>query len=142
MNLLLPVDGSNHANQAVHHAIKLRERGLNADLHLINVQPGLSGNIVLHLDQQLIEQYHRDQSDKALASACALLDLAGIDYQTHRAVGDIAGKIADCVSRCDIEQIIMGSRGMDAIGNLLLGSVATKVIHRVSVPVTLVSGDA
>jgi nucleotide-binding universal stress UspA family protein len=32
----------------------------------------------------------------------------------------------------------MGTRGMGAIGNLVLGSVATKVIHLTEVPVTLV----
>ena len=32
----------------------------------------------------------------------------------------------------------MGTRGMGAMGNLILGSVATKVIHLVDVPVTLV----
>jgi nucleotide-binding universal stress UspA family protein len=34
--------------------------------------------------------------------------------------------------------IAMGTRGMGTIGNLLMGSVATKVVHLASVPVTLV----
>jgi nucleotide-binding universal stress UspA family protein len=34
--------------------------------------------------------------------------------------------------------IVMGTRGQGAVGNLLLGSVATKVIHLSKVPVTLV----
>jgi nucleotide-binding universal stress UspA family protein len=37
---------------------------------------------------------------------------------------------------CD--QILMGTRGLGAIGSLLLGSVATKVIHLADVPVLLV----
>jgi nucleotide-binding universal stress UspA family protein len=32
----------------------------------------------------------------------------------------------------------MGTRGMGAIGNVFLGSIATKVVHLASVPVTLV----
>jgi nucleotide-binding universal stress UspA family protein len=33
---------------------------------------------------------------------------------------------------------VMGTRGMSAIGNLVAGSVATKVIHLTKLPVTLV----
>ena len=33
----------------------------------------------------------------------------------------------------------MGTRGLGSISGLLLGSVATKVLHLVKVPVTLVS---
>jgi nucleotide-binding universal stress UspA family protein len=32
----------------------------------------------------------------------------------------------------------MGTRGMGSVSNMLLGSVATKVIHLADVPVTLV----
>ena len=34
--------------------------------------------------------------------------------------------------------IVMGTRGMGAIGNLVMGSVATKVVHLTKLPVTLV----
>ena len=36
------------------------------------------------------------------------------------------------------EAIVMGTRGEGAVGNLMLGSVATKVVHLAKVPVTLV----
>jgi nucleotide-binding universal stress UspA family protein len=32
----------------------------------------------------------------------------------------------------------MGTRGMGAVPNLLLGSVASKVVHLVDIPVTLI----
>ena len=37
---------------------------------------------------------------------------------------------------CDA--IIMGTRGMGALGNLVMGSIATKVVHLTRLPVTLV----
>jgi nucleotide-binding universal stress UspA family protein len=37
-----------------------------------------------------------------------------------------------------IQQIVMGTRGAGAVANMLLGSVATKVLHLVGVPVVLV----
>lgn len=37
-----------------------------------------------------------------------------------------------------VDVIVMGTRGMGALGNLALGSTATKVVHLADVPVTLV----
>jgi nucleotide-binding universal stress UspA family protein len=34
--------------------------------------------------------------------------------------------------------VVMGTRGTTAISNLVIGSVATKVIHLTTIPVTLV----
>ena len=138
MNILLPVDGSNMANQATHYVIKLIERGLAAQLHVVNVQAPLSGDISMMIPQETIESFHRERGSKETDSARALLDLAGVDYQMHYEVGDTAQKIAHLVAALEIDHIVMGSRGMSAVGNLLMGSVATKVLHLVDVPVTLV----
>jgi nucleotide-binding universal stress UspA family protein len=37
-----------------------------------------------------------------------------------------------------LDQIIMGTRGAGAVANMLMGSVASKVLHLVDVPVLLV----
>jgi nucleotide-binding universal stress UspA family protein len=37
-----------------------------------------------------------------------------------------------------IDHIVMGARGLGSIQGLLLGSVATKVIHLAEVPITLI----
>jgi nucleotide-binding universal stress UspA family protein len=37
-----------------------------------------------------------------------------------------------------MDEVVMGTRGMGALGTLLLGSVAYRVVHLVHVPVTLV----
>lgn len=49
-----------------------------------------------------------------------------------------AQHIAEFASENACDEIIMGTRGMGAVGNLVLGSVATKVVHLATVPVTLV----
>ena len=45
---------------------------------------------------------------------------------------------ADLGRRLKCDAIVMGTRGMTVLGNLVLGSVASKVVHLSSVPVTLV----
>jgi nucleotide-binding universal stress UspA family protein len=46
--------------------------------------------------------------------------------------------IANLARRLRCDSIVMGTRGMTALGNLVLGSLATRVVHLAGVPVTLV----
>src|SRR6476620_1498709 len=48
------------------------------------------------------------------------------------------GEIVRVAKAEGVDAIVMGTRGMRALGNLALGSTATKVIHLAEVPVTLV----
>jgi nucleotide-binding universal stress UspA family protein len=63
---------------------------------------------------------------------------AGVKFTSKTLVGEVANVLADYAQKNDCGGIVMGTRGMGAIGNLLLGSVATKVIHLTKLPVTLV----
>jgi nucleotide-binding universal stress UspA family protein len=53
-------------------------------------------------------------------------------------VGETPEIIAHYVQDKNIEQVVMGTRGLGTITGMLLGSVATKVLHLVHVPVLLV----
>ena len=53
-------------------------------------------------------------------------------------LGDPAETIVRYAAECGGTSILMGTRGMSAIGNLMLGSVAAKVVSRTGVPVTLI----
>jgi nucleotide-binding universal stress UspA family protein len=83
------------------------------------------------------------EGEAALEGARAWLDDAKIAYASHVEVGDVAQSIARCVKQLHCDQVIMGTRGLGsggiaAVSGLLLGSIATKVLHLVNVPVTLV----
>jgi nucleotide-binding universal stress UspA family protein len=81
---------------------------------------------------------HQRQGLAALADARKLLDDAGVKYIHHIGVGETPGIIARYVEDKNIEQVVMGTRGLGTISGMLLGSVATKVLHLVQVPVLLV----
>ncbi len=67
-----------------------------------------------------------------------MLDEAGLSYTTHVLIGSIAPTIATFATEQGCDAIIMGTHGRGEFANLLMGSVATKVIHLVKIPVTLV----
>ena len=75
---------------------------------------------------------------EASRSACALLDTAGIAYTLELAEGEIAETLVQYAEREKCDMIVMGTRGMGTVMNLVLGSVTTKVIHLTNIPVTLV----
>ena len=80
---------------------------------------------------------------KGAARARSRLDGQDIVYTSHVEVGDVAQTIARYARELHCDQVIMGTRGLGsggvaAISGLLLGSIATKVLHLVEVPVTLV----
>ena len=63
---------------------------------------------------------------------------AGVNFTTAVLIGDVPKVLANYAEENGCDGIVMGTRGMGAIGNLVLGSIATKVIHLTKVPVTLV----
>jgi nucleotide-binding universal stress UspA family protein len=138
--LLVPVDGSENSLRAVDFVIKkagwYREP---VEIHLLNVQPPIvSGNVTMFISQDQLNDYYQEEGLKALEPARAKLDGAQVPYQHHILVGDPAEMIARFARERGCDQILMGTRGLGAIGSLLLGSVATKVIHLADVPVLLV----
>jgi nucleotide-binding universal stress UspA family protein len=63
---------------------------------------------------------------------------AGIAYTSRTLVGDIAQSIVEHGDAAQCRTIYMGTRGMGALPNLVMGSIATKVVHLALVPVVLV----
>jgi nucleotide-binding universal stress UspA family protein len=67
-----------------------------------------------------------------------MLEAHGIDYTAQVLLGEVAENIVRYAAERGCSSILMGTRGMSAIGNLLFGSVAARVVSRANVPVTLI----
>lgn len=135
--ILVPIDGSEHSTRVVRHVLTLAaELKTPLDIHLLNVQHPLPGTIRGVAEQA--RQYHQEQGEAALAGARKLLDDAKMKYSYHVSVGEAAPAVAQSVKELGCDHVVMGTRGMGSLGNMVLGSVATKVLHLVDVPVILV----
>ena len=143
LKILVPVDGSENANLAVDHLLKLRNGSGELDIHLLNVQiPIDSGHARLFVSHDDLEDYHRDEGLAALAAARRLLDDAGVRYTHHIAVGHVADTIIRYASERGFDKIVMGTHGRGGLMQALLGSVAHEVLERSAIPVTLVKPTA
>ena len=137
LRILIPVDGSENALRAVRFLIKKSTLFRDPlEIHLLNVQPSFPGTI--RGVAQLALEEHQQQGLDALADARKLFDEANVKYCHHISVGETPEIIARYVEDKNIEQVVMGTRGLGTITGMLLGSVATKVLHLVQVPVLLV----
>ncbi len=137
--ILIPVDGSACSERAVRHVVELAKAIGAVQADLLNVQPAVNAwEVKRFLREEEIDALHKSLSEEATQTARTLLDEAGIGYQLHHMVGEVAETIARFADSSGCNQIVMGSRGMSSLAGLLLGSITTKVLHLVHVPVTLV----
>ena len=139
MKVLVPVDGSSHSQRVIRYLVGRVRRGESLDIHVLNVQEPIDSLEMRRFKlPQEIKRMQRKQGDDRLRAACTRLDDAGIRYKVHSVIGPVAATIARTAKQLHCEMIIMGTRGMTPLASLVLGSVATKVIHLSNVPVTLV----
>lgn len=138
LRVLVAVDGSPPSLRAVRHAVKLVADRPGTEVHLLNVQVPLPAAIGGFLRGQSLDDFHAAEGAAALREAKAILDEAGVGYESHVAVGDIAETIVRYAEERGCDHILMSTRGLGPVPNLLLGSVATKVLHLSKIPVTFV----
>lgn len=139
LKVLLAIDGSESASHAADHVIR---RALAVkdvyEVHLINVQYPLHGSVSTFIDQTQIKQYHHDEGVQAVTPVSEKFAAAGIPCQAHLLVGEPAQVITRYAREHGFDEIVIGSRGLSGISSLLVGSIATKIIHLAQVPVLLV----
>jgi nucleotide-binding universal stress UspA family protein len=138
--ILVPVDGSPASQRAVHFVISSINALPGARIQLINVQEPAPAEIVLEagLAPEQWQAEYEKSGRAAMADACKALEQAGIAYTATVAVGNAADQIAAHAREAGCTLIVMGTRGLGAFASIVLGSVATRVVHAVDCPVTLV----
>jgi len=139
--ILVPLDGSSLAEQAISYAVTLA-RGLPAELvllHAIWVPPDVMGI----LDEATVELNAIENQLEAEANqylSRLVEQLHETDLSAHHAIGRgaAADVIIDHTRRADVSLIIMATHGYTGIRRWTHGSVAERVVQSACVPVLLV----
>ena len=84
-----------------------------------------------HLDPSEIQRRRND-----LDEAQAFLSERGIQAETIEAQGDPGAVIVEAAK--DVDLVIVGTRGLNPLQRILLGSVSSKVVHRADCDVLVV----
>jgi nucleotide-binding universal stress UspA family protein len=137
-NLLLPTDGSEQAGNAVEEGVRLASE-LGATVHALHVIDEFEAKIVpITGEQEEKRAEYIEYGERITGEVADLAAEAGIDCVTAVETGIIHKEIGSYVEENDIDMVVIGSRGMGSVEELLLGSTADKVIRLVDEPVTVV----
>jgi nucleotide-binding universal stress UspA family protein len=132
MKIVVGYDGSEAAERALERATTLG--GEDSRVVVVaaaesHARTGITEGS--HLDPSEIERRRRDLHD-----AQAYLLKRGIEAETIEAQGDPGDVIVEAAKDADLA--IVGSRGLNPLQRLLMGSVSSKVVHRAECDVLVV----
>jgi len=87
--------------------------------------------------KETVARYYAEESDAALASAREFLAARGVAFESVKRVGNPAEEIVAEAAAGNYDIVAMGTHGHTALANLVMGSVATRVVATSPVPVLL-----
>ena len=142
LKVLVPVDGSRNSEYALRHVVNEFMKTPEMEIHLINVQPRLSGHIGRFLSRKTQESYHQDEAEKRLGLARKVMDSYAVPYSTHIRTGDKAAMIVEEARRLNCQKIVMGTARKNSLTRMLEDSTTNSVLEQTSVPVEVIAGDS
>ena len=137
-NIVLATDGSAFSDAAARCIAGRKLLTQDITVHVLHCTPELSGEVKSFLGHAELAAWHQEESDKAMASAVAILRNAGIPFEVHGLVGFAPERIVQYSHSVRAAAIVMGSHGRGAFVDAVLGSVANRVVARAECPVILV----
>lgn len=137
-SILVPVDGSPNSDRATAHAVGLAKAVSGMVIHLLNVQPSVGSLVTMFVPKENVDSFHREEGEKALASAVKICKDAGVACEKHIGVGRPGEVIGQFVKKLGAGSVVSGTRGHGGVAGVLMGSVAQDILAYVDVPITLV----
>jgi len=139
MKILVAVDGSKSSLNAVKYAAKLSLNMRSNDvITLMTVHDDQGLNVAKkYVGNAVVVDYLRELSDKQLKSSLAVLVKAGIKHNTIIQTGHVAESISKIANK-GFDLVILGAKGRSAIADLLIGSVAQRVLATCRKPIMLI----
>lgn len=139
MKILVAVDGSVFSKRMLAYLAAHDEWFSGAhDFTVIHVVAGVPPRAAAVLDKNVLADYYGDEAEKVLKPVRSFLEKRGVTPKLVIKTGHASDAIAAAAAKGRYDMLIMGSHGHSALGKLVLGSVATKVMANCDVPVLLV----
>mgnify|MGYP000042892119 CR=1 FL=1 len=141
MKILVATDGSKNSMRALKYAVGLvgQLNSKTSSLTVISVHDdaGLR-HAKAFVGKDAVADYLRELSDKELKPAIKLLKDSGIKHDMVIRTGHVSEEIIKEASASKYDMIVLGSKGRTSLADLLVGSVAQRVLSTAKQPVLLV----
>jgi nucleotide-binding universal stress UspA family protein len=140
VKILVPVDGSVQALDAVRFALRLHAKNPGITFVLATIQePTYLYEMLLPSGVDALDNVLGVVGSRALEGAEALFKAAGVGFERELGSGDPATALLEIAERHHCDLIVMGARGLGFVRAALLGSVSQGVLRTSKIPVTIVN---
>lgn len=140
MKILVPVDGSKYAMEAVKMVSDLA-KATGAEVTLMTVTPSIANMDVEYTahERASLERKVTAYGEGALDKAKGVLSAAGLTPETSVVSStSVADAIISTAQEGAFDLIAIGSRGLGATARIILGSVASRVVNHAPCSVLVV----
>ncbi len=137
MKILLAVDGSPYTKRMLAYLAAHDELlGAANEFTVFTAVAPIPPHAAEFVAAALLSGYYAEQAEAVLAPIRAFIAQQGWTVRYLYEAGRAPDRIAALADRHDL--LVMGSHGHSALGNMVLGSVATRVLAQSRTPVLLV----
>lgn len=134
--ILVAVDGSSHSKRAAGHAVFLASITPNVHVTLLYVlNYDKTRNDSIH--SMSSEELHITRKNKIMPIK-ELFTSKGISTEVKLLHGEAGPVIVEHANQENYDLVVIGSRGLNTLQEMVLGSVSHKVAKRVQAPVLLI----
>ncbi len=135
-HILLAVDGSEHSLRATKEAIRVALLSPETVIEIVYVVDfSKAKNEVLHSEGKEVLELQRR---KKLLPIEEELEANQISYEVQILRGEPGPSIVDYANKEKVDLVVIGSRGLNSLQEMVIGSVSHKVVKRVHCPVLIV----
>ena len=139
MKILVAVDGSSYTKRMLAY-LAAHDEWLGAQhdytvLHAVAAMPARAASV---LDKSTQKGYYDEGAEKVFRPIRTFFGKQGLKARFVSKVGPAAEVIADAAKKGDYDLLVLGSHGFGTLSNLVLGSVATKVLANCRTPALLI----
>ncbi len=131
--ILVASDGSKHAVKAAEKAVYIASANSNAVVEVVYVVDAETSKAdVLHSTDKELARKER------ILGTEQVLKENNLNYKVTTLHGEPGPKIVDYANSNEFDLVVIGSRGLNTLQEMVLGSVSHKVAKRVNCPVLIV----
>ncbi len=139
MKILIAVDGSDYTKRMLAYLAAHEEwfgpRHVYTVIHGVLAVPHRAAAFV---SQATVREFYESDAEVVFRPIRAFFSQQGLDATFVHTIGHVAESIASLAEEGKFDLVVMGSHGHGEVANLVLGSIATKVLAKCKVPALII----
>ncbi|WP_282674460.1 universal stress protein [Lactococcus cremoris] len=136
-NILVAVDGSEQSYDALREAIETAQAN-DSQLKILYVLNDKLANIPVHLDTMTLYKSVQEHFDYVVDQVQGYLKDTEVSFEIVRLTGSPKREIINYSKENNIDLIVLGSTGLDAIDRFIIGSTTQYIVNHASCNVMVV----